>query len=129
MLRRFSVVTAAGAIRQLGATLKAERFTLEGVQNAAELARQLGSLAGILEDVYRAVAANPSTGAIVFEGRVVGDSGATVTLDHRLGRAPFWRVVGWRGAAAGHSIVEVSRDERALVLASYEAGIVDLEVF
>jgi hypothetical protein len=129
MLRRFSVVTAAGAIRQLGATFKVERFTLDGVKNAAELARQLGSLLGVLEDVYRAVSANPATGAIVFEGRSVGSAGAELTIEHRLGKTPFWRVVGWRNSDIGHSLVEVSRDERTLVLASYASGIADIEVF
>jgi hypothetical protein len=129
MLRRFSVVTATGLVRQLGATFRSERFTLQSVTAPGELARQLAAIASSIEDVYRAIAANPSVGAIMFESLEAGSAGQELAVTHRLGHVPSWRVVGWRNAGAGHSFVEVSRDENTLVLASYVSGRVDLEVF
>ena len=106
-----------------------ERVTEDAVKDPRTLAELLTRLVKDVQGALQILLSSRSATPLRWVDQACGAAGAQFTVTHKLGRSPQWRVCGWRGAAAGPSLVEVSRDANTLVLASYVAGTVDLEVY
>lgn len=114
-----------------------EAVSVDDVADAAAIARQLNSMQSSLAETTFATRCNPHSAPVTFENITCNATGATnpIRLEHGLGRYVKWSVVGWRGAAGGHSIVEDLLDAgtltttTTLVLKSFVAGTADIEVW
>lgn len=123
-----SIDASTGALQKRFAdsNVQAERLTSEIASDPSALARVLTRMWEQIRRLAQALAMVRPPFRVL--NQTVGTGGAQFTITHKLGYVPTWRPIGWRGAAGGHSLVEVSRDANTLVLASYVAGTVDLEL-
>lgn len=107
-----------------------ERFTTAIVQNPASLADALTRFAKVFGDVFAVLIGWRRAQAITVENVTCGTAGATVTLEHALGRNVRWCVVDWTGATDAPALVKTTASTAdKLVLASYVAGVASIEVW
>lgn len=118
--------TGTVAKRYADATMPPERIDADAAKDPRQLADTLTRVLKGLRYVLASVAQRRPP--FRWTNQATSTAGAQFTITHRLGYTPQWRVVGWRNASGGHSLVEVSRDTNTIVLASYVAGTVDLEL-
>lgn len=117
--------------------IQVERFTPEHVQNPMILAAALNRLHQAHAAASLNARADESSKVMRFLGLAVGSAGAKLRIRHNLGKRVQWRPIGWygKGVVNGHSLVSDEADAapetdiNTLVLRSYVAGTVDLEVF
>jgi hypothetical protein len=95
-----------------------------------KLKDSLVGLAGLVRKALNGVAANRHSESKFYK-LVLGASGATVRVEHNLGRQPFYQVVYFESStAAGPDIkATTGTDNSVLALASYVAGTAWIEVF